>query len=186
MRQITWIFTASLLTSIALPVAAQSGPTAGSYCPVYAESNWRLSWVEETVHAWLDKGSKKFDDHLNYCKDIFRNESDPLAVLRDEWSYRHDRIVNRMQDWKAGDMVAYMEAWDDVGKVCDWYANFNQALSEVSDHLGTDTGSLEAVDHKNYCVNSIYRNQDNGLQVQQEWDSRFASVMQLLAAEAPR
>jgi hypothetical protein len=53
------------LGSVASITASVSAQAAG-YCPVYADNNWRLSWVEEELHAWTkdQRGSTKFEAHL--------------------------------------------------------------------------------------------------------------------------
>jgi hypothetical protein len=161
-------------------VAAQ----ASGYCPVYADNNWRLSWVEEELHAWTkdQRGSTDFDAHLNFCKAVFRDDPDNARqILHDEWEARHARIVDRLASWSAQDMVGYLEAWpNNLSYICDTYADFNTGLSQVASYLDADIGSLETSDHRDYCINSVYQNRDEGLEAQQSWAGRYDSVVQIV------
>jgi hypothetical protein len=169
---------------------ADASAQAGGYCPVYADNNWRLSWVEEALGAWTkdQRGSTSFDAHLKFCKDVFRDEPDAAPqILFDEWEARYARIADRLTASKAIDMVGYLQDWPNrMSYICDNYADFNTALSEMGQHLGADIGSLVESEHRDYCVDTIYQNDDQGAEVQQAWADRYETVVQLLAEHAAR
>jgi len=190
MRHLSTLLLALGTLSGVCSMSADASAQASSYCPVYADSNWRLSWVEEALHAWTkdQRGSTSFDAHLNFCKAVFRDDADNAPqILFDEWNTRHARIVDRLPNWRAQDIVGYLNDWPDrMAYICGIYAGHNVGLSEVSQHLDVDIGSLEESEHRDWCVNTIYRNQDQGLEVQQAWAGRFDYVMQLVMSYAAR
>jgi hypothetical protein len=171
-------------------MSAGAAAQAGSYCPVYADNNWRLSWVEEELHAWTEdqRGSTSFDDHLSFCKSVFRDDPDNAPqTLHDEWEIRHTRIVDRLSGWSAQDMVGYLEAWPNrMAYICGLYAEYNVGLSQIAEHLDSNIGSLDENEHRDYCVNTIYQNQDLGLEVQEAWAQRYDQVMQFVWDRAAR
>ena len=171
-------------------ISADAAAQAGTYCPLYADNNWRLSRVEEALHAWTQdqRGSTSFDAHLSFCKQVFRDDPDNAAqILYDEWDFRHARIVDRLPNWRAQDMVGYLQAWPDkLAYICATYAGHNVGLSEVARDLDVDIGSLDETEHKDWCVNNIYQNQDQGLDVQETWAGRYDYVMQLVLDHAAR
>lgn len=180
---------ASTLAGLCANTSDASAQAAG-YCPIYADNNWRLSWVEEALHAWTkdQRGSTSFDAHLKFCKDVFRDEPDAAPqILFDEWEARHARIADRLTAWKAIDMVGYLQDWPNrMSYICDNYAGFNTGMSEMGQHMGADIGSLLESEHRDYCVNTIYQNGDQGAEVQQAWADRYETVLQLLGEHAAR
>ena len=184
MRQLSTALLAVGTLIAACSISAGVSAQANSYCPIYADNNWRLSWVEEALHAWTEdeRGSRSYDDHLRFCKRVFRADPDHARqTLYDEWETRHTRIVDRLAMSHAQDMVEYLRAWPNrMAYICGIYAGFNVALSEMGEYLGTSIGSLDENEHRDYCVNTIYQNQDEGLEVQQQWAQRYDSVTQLV------
>jgi hypothetical protein len=184
MRQRSTVLLAIGALIAACSLSASASAQASSYCPVYADNNWRLSWVEEALHAWTkdNRGSTSFDDHLRFCKDVVRADPDhALQRLRDEWETRHSRIVDRLSTWSAQDMVGYLQAWPNrLAYICGIYAGYNVAMSEMGEYLDSNIGSLDESEHLDYCINTTYQNQDEGLEVQQAWTQRYDSVMQFI------
>lgn len=170
--------------------SSDAAAQANGYCPVYADNNWRLSWVEKALSAWTkdNRGSTSFDAHLNFCKEVFRDEPDAAReILFNEWEIRHARIVERLPNWTAQDMVAYLGDWPDrMSYICDTYAGINVGLSEIGQHLGSDIGSDVESEHRDFCVNTIYQNNDRGLEVQQAWTDRYNRALELVWEYAAR
>jgi hypothetical protein len=190
MRYISTFLLATCTFGGLCAISADASAQAANYCPLYADNNWRLSRVEEALHAWTkdQRGSTSFDPHLKFCKDVFRDDRDnALQILHDEWETRHARIVDRLPSWSAQDMVGYLHDWPNrMSYICDIYAGFNTGLSEIAQDLDVDIGSLVESEHRDYCVNTIYQNDDQGLEVQQAWAGRYDYVMQLVLDHAAR
>ncbi len=170
--------------------STEAAAQSASYCPVYAENNWRLSLVERDLFAWkeAERGSTVFDDHLKFCKQVFRDDSaNARQILRDEWGARFYKIVDRLPNWVAQDMVAYLDAWpENLAYICNTYAGFNGALSQLARDLDVDIGSLDESEHRDFCVDSIYRNNDQGAEAQGHWAGRYDFVMERVQERSPR
>jgi hypothetical protein len=82
-------------------------------------------------------------------------------------------------------MVRYLESWpDNLSYICDLYADFNAGLSQVASYLEADVGALEVSEHRDYCINSVYQNRDQGLEAQQAWTDRYDAVVQAVLDHA--
>ena len=61
-----------------------------------------------------------------------------------------------------------------------------RGLSQIAEYIDSNIGSLDENEHRDYCINTIYQNQDQGLEVQQAWTQRHDLVMQFVWDRAAR